>query len=85
LKKQIVFMAGLLVMFTVPSGADAQGIVGGADIGAARGRRAAGPVGGVVGGIVGGVVGGAVGGARGVLGLPRRNYHGSHRHNRRHY
>jgi hypothetical protein len=74
-RKSIVMVASVLALLVSPIAAEAQGIVGGANVGAARGERAAGPVGGIVGGVVGGAVGGVVGGARGVLGLPRRGYH----------
>ncbi len=85
--KRIVMFASLLALMTPPVSAQAQGIVGGAHIGAARGERAAGPVGGVVGSVVGGAVGGVVGGARGVLGLPHRVYRSRpvYRHRRRHH
>lgn len=83
--KKTVMVASLLAMLALPGAAEAQGIVGGAEIGAARGQRAAGPVGGIVGSVVGGAVGGVVGGARGVLGLSRRGVHrGAVHHRRRH-
>jgi hypothetical protein len=54
--KQILFFAVLTA--TVATGAQAQGIVGGAQQGSEEGSRAAGPVGGLVGGVIGGVAGG---------------------------
>ena len=84
MKKPIAIVATLMAFLTLPVSAEAQGIVGGAQVGAARGERAAGPVGGVVGGVVGGAVGGVVGGARGVLGLPRRVYRTRPVYHRRH-
>ncbi|MGI3902637.1 MAG: hypothetical protein ACRYF1_19335 [Janthinobacterium lividum] len=81
---RMVTVVGLLALLGLSESAHAQGIVGGARVGAARGERAAGPVGGIVGSVVGGAVGGVVGGARGVLGLPRRSVHAArparHRH-----
>ena len=45
--------AALLAGLALPIGAQAQGIIGGAQRGAEEGAAAAGPVGGVVGGVVG--------------------------------
>jgi hypothetical protein len=50
------------------TGAQAQGIIGGAQQGADDGARAAGPVGGLVGGVMGGVAGGVAG----LLGVDQR-------------
>ena len=63
----IAVLSGLLVF---PIAAQAQGVVGGAERGAAEGNRALGPVGGLVGGVVGGVTGG-VAGVLGVDQAPR--------------
>lgn len=58
-------------VLSLPLAAQGQGLVRGAQDGAAVGNRAAGPVGGVVGGAVGAGVGGAVGAVKGVLGIPQ--------------
>src|SRR5215213_2506555 len=58
----------LLAALAFPVGAQAQGIIGGAQRGAEEGAAAAGPVGGVV----GGVLGGAAGGVAGLLGIEER-------------
>jgi hypothetical protein len=63
-------IAGALFGVLSISMANAQGVPGGIERGAATGDRAAGPVGAVVGGAVGGVVGG-VGGLLGVEQRPR--------------
>jgi len=76
-------IAVVVSALSVPLAAQAQGIVGGGQQGAAAGQRAAGPVGAVVGGVVGGTVGGVVGGVKGVLGVPQ--HAGSYRHHRRHH
>src|SRR5829696_10366790 len=60
--------AALIAALTLPIGAQAQGIIGGAQRGAEGGAAAAGPVGGVV----GGVLGGAAGGVAGLLGIEER-------------
>jgi len=65
--KQPLFLAAAMLCCAL-SGAQAQGIVGGAEQGARDGARAAGPVGSVVGGVVGGVAGGVAG----LLGLDQR-------------
>lgn len=70
MKTKALVAAACLAMFAAIPIANAQGIVGGAQEGAARGNRAAGPVGGVVGGAVGAGVGGVVGGVKGVIGVP---------------
>ncbi len=57
-KLGIAVLSGLL---TLPLGAQAQGVVGGAERGSAEGGAAAGPLGAVVGGVVGGVTGGVAG------------------------
>ena len=84
MKTPVLILASLMTVLTLPVTAEAQGIVGGAHIGAARGERAAGPVGGIVGGVIGGAVGGVVGGTRGVLGLPHRGYRARPVYRRRH-
>ena len=66
MKKPILLAAALVGLAL--SGAQAQGIVGGAEQGSRDGARAAGPVGGLVGGVVGGVAGGV----SGLLGLDQR-------------
>ncbi|WPP04852.1 DUF1236 domain-containing protein [Methylocella tundrae] len=66
-------IAVIAALLAIPLGAQAQGLVGGAqtgaESGAAAGNNAAGPIGGVVGGAVGGAVGGVTGGVTGLLGL----------------
>ncbi len=57
-KMGIAVLSGLL---TLPLAAQAQGVIGGGERGAAEGGAAAGPVGAVVGGVVGGVTGGVEG------------------------
>jgi len=57
-KMGIAVLSGLL---TLPLAAQAQGVIGGGERGAAEGGAAAGPVGAVVGGVVGGVTGGVAG------------------------
>jgi LTXXQ motif family protein len=59
--------AVMFVLFGMPQGASAQGLVKGVQQGAEAGNKAAGPVGGVLGGAIGGVVG-VVGGVLGVGG-----------------
>jgi len=61
-------VAGALFGIVSVSVAQAQGVPGGIDRGAAAGDRAAGPVGAVVGGVVGGVAGGVAG----LLGIDQR-------------
>ena len=68
---KIVHAAIAAALLLVPAAAGAQGVVRGAQDGAAVGNRAAGPVGGAAGTVVGGAVGGAVGGVKGVLGIPQ--------------
>src|ERR1700749_1148055 len=70
-----VWAFAVAAVLALPSIGHAQGIIGGAEEGAYRGNRAAGPVGGVVGGAVGAGVGGAVGAVNGVLGVPNRGYY----------
>jgi Protein of unknown function (DUF1236) len=60
--------AALVAVLAIPLGAQAQGVVGGAERGAQEGAAAAGPVGGVVGGVLGGVTGGVAG----LLGVEER-------------
>src|SRR5215813_9078715 len=66
-----IAVVGALLALTV--GANAQGIVGGAQEGASKGaregNRAAGPVGGAVGTVVGGTAGAVSGGVKGALGV----------------
>jgi hypothetical protein len=50
MKFRLVFALGLFASLSSPIIAQAQGLVGGAEAGAHRGNRAAGPVGAVVGG-----------------------------------
>ena len=72
-------IAVVTALLASPFAAQAQGIFGGMERGAAEGNRAAGPVG----GIVGGAVGGAAGGANEVLGIhpgPRYHRHWVHEH-----
>ncbi len=57
-KMGIAVLSGLL---TLPLAAQAQGVIGGSERGAAEGGAAAGPIGAVVGGAVGGVTGGVAG------------------------
>jgi hypothetical protein len=88
MKMKILAIAAALAV--LPVAAQAQGVVRGAQDGAARGNYVAGPVGGAVGGVVGGAVGGAVGGVKGVLGIPqragyRRYYRKRHYSRHRHY
>lgn len=85
MKRKAVFAASCLALFAAMPIANAQGIIGGAQEGAARGNRAAGPVGGVVGGAVGAGVGGVVGGVKGVVGIPdeRAGVRRSYRHSRK--
>lgn len=64
--RRLAFSAVTVMLMTV--GANAQGVVGGADQGSREGARAAGPVGAVVGGVVGGVAGGV----NGLLGIDQR-------------
>lgn len=59
--------AVIFILFAMPQGAPAQGLVKGVQQGAEAGNKAAGPVGGVLGGAIGGVVG-VVGGVLGVGG-----------------
>lgn len=66
MKKAFLFTAAALALSL--TGAQAQGIVGGAREGAEEGSRTLGPVGGVVGGVVGAVGGGV----SGLLGLDQR-------------
>ncbi len=75
---RLVMLAVMFAFLSISPGAEAQGVVDGAEHGAAVGDREAGPVGTVVGGAVGGVVGGVEGGVRGVLGLPHHRYHRHH-------
>jgi len=86
-----ILVAATLAVSTLTLGgiAQAQGLVGGVNRGAAEGNRVGGPIGGVVGGAVGGAVG-TVNGALGVdpgrrayrTDLPGRRKHS--RHHRRH-
>lgn len=69
--KLTTIAAALGAVLLTAAGAQAQGVVRGAQEGAIVGNRAAGPVGAAVGGTVGGVTGGVVGGVKGVLGIPQ--------------
>jgi LTXXQ motif family protein len=62
-----LLVAVMFILFGMPQGASAQGLVKGVQQGAEAGNKAAGPVGGVLGGAIGGVVG-VVGGVLGVGG-----------------
>lgn len=79
MKTRLIVAAGVLAILWMPLVAQAQGIVGGGQRGAAEGGRVAGPVGAAAGAVVGGVTGGVVGGVRGVLGIGGHRYH-RHRH-----
>ena len=68
---RFVWTAAALAVLALPLAAQSQGVVRGAQDGAAVGNRAAGPVGGAVGAVGGGVVGGVAGGVKGVLGVPQ--------------
>ncbi len=83
MKTRLIMAAAFFGLLSMSPGAQAQGVVDGAQHGAAVGDRAAGPVGTVVGGAVGGVVGGVEGGVRGVLGLPRHAHYHHHRYSAR--
>ena len=61
MKAKMLFAVAVLAALAYPLAAQAQGIPGGIEHGAAVGNHAAGPVGAVVGGAVGGVVGGVQG------------------------
>ena len=67
MKSRVIWAAAAL--FVLPAAVQAQGVVRGAQEGAAVGNRAAGPVGGAVGAVGGGVVGGV----KGVLGIPQQS------------
>jgi hypothetical protein len=83
--------AGLMLCLMPLAGeAQAQGVPGGMQRGAAEGNRVGGPIGAVV----GGAVGGAVGGVNGVLGIDpgrrayrtrMRSHRGYHHRRHRHY
>jgi hypothetical protein len=70
---------GLVSALALPIGAQAQGLIGGAEQGAHEGDRAAGPLGAVVGGAVGAGVG-TVDGALGIRPHHRCWYHHGVRH-----
>lgn len=70
MKLRLMAAAGLIAALSFPIGAQAQGLVGGAEEGAHEGNRAAGPVGAVV----GGAIGAGVGTVNGALGI-RPGYH----------
>ncbi len=80
MKTRLVMVVGVFAFLSISLGAQAQGVVDGAEHGAAVGNRDAGPVGTVVGGAVGGVVGGVEGGVSGILGLPYHHHHHHHHH-----
>src|ERR1700751_4855541 len=71
----IMTAAVTLALLAMPHAGHAQGIVRGAQAGAAEGGRVARPLGGLVGGAVGAGVGGAVGPVDGVLGIPSYRWH----------
>lgn len=73
MKAQFAMAVVVVAAVSVPVAAQAQGIVGGGQQGAAIGHRAAGPVGAVAGAVVGGAVGGVVGGVKGVIGIPQHD------------
>ncbi len=75
MKLRLVIAAALLAALSTPIVAEAQGLVGGAEEGAHRGDRAAGPVGAVV----GGAIGAGVGTVNGALGI-RPGYYRHHNH-----
>ena len=66
--RRVLGTAAIAAMLVIPAVAQAQGVPGGIERGAAEGERAAGPIGAIVGGTVGGVVGGVAG----VLGVDDR-------------
>ena len=70
MKLNLILAGTLLVLASLPVGAQAQGLVNGAREGAHEGDRAAGPIGAVV----GGAVGAGVGTVNGALGI-RPGYH----------
>jgi hypothetical protein len=69
MKFRFALVVGLVASASSPMLAHAQGLVGGAEEGAHRGDRAAGPVGSVV----GGAIGAGVGTVNGALGLGYHN------------
>ncbi len=70
----------VLAALSLPVAVQAQGLIGGAEEGAHRGNRAAGPVGAVV----GGAIGAGVGTVNGALGIRRYHHHCYWRHGFRH-
>ncbi len=80
MKLRLVVALGLFALTSCPMIAQAQGLVGGAEEGAHRGNRAAGPVGAVV----GGAVGAGVGTVNGALGLGYHHHRCYWRHGYRH-
>jgi hypothetical protein len=66
--RRLLGTAAVVAVMALPAVAQAQGVPGGIERGAAEGERAAGPVGAIVGGTIGGVVGGVAG----VLGVDDR-------------
>jgi len=77
--KKLYAVALAAVLVATPLAVQAQGLVGGAERGAAEGDRAAGPVGAVVGGAVGAAAG-TVGGILGVDERPRFREYALHEH-----
>ena len=75
MKLRYALLLGLFAATAAPSLAGAQGFFGGAEEGAHRGNRVAGPVGAVV----GGAVGAGVGTVNGALGIRPSYYHHSRR------
>jgi hypothetical protein len=80
MKFRFAVALGLFALMSFPMIAHAQGLVGGAEEGAHRGNRAAGPVGAVV----GGAIGAGVGTVNGALGLGYHHHRCYWRHGYRH-
>jgi hypothetical protein len=80
MKFRFAIAIGLFASVSCPMIAQAQGLVGGAEEGAHRGNRAAGPVGAVV----GGAIGAGVGTVNGALGLGYHHHRCYWRHGYRH-
>jgi hypothetical protein len=80
MKLRHVEIVGLISLLSLTAAAQAQGLVGGAEEGAHRGNRAAGPVGAVV----GGAIGAGVGTVNGALGIGYHHHRCYWRHGYRH-
>ncbi len=80
MKLNLISVVGLIGLLSLSVEARAQGLVGGAEEGAHRGNRAAGPVGAVV----GGAIGAGVGTVNGALGLGYHHHRCYWRHGYRH-